>query len=117
MSGYPPPSFWVGSALAVGLSCALKFVAIVLQQEVIGRRLGQYVSVRAAVGINSPLIRAARFVLQQPGLSFDKCLILCGGPDCTRRPMRSTRCRVVGSACRAAHAALMDPSRAMLACR
>ena len=80
-SGVPPASFWVGLLLACALSCVLKFVAIVLQQEVIGRRLGERIGVRAACQVNSTFIRAARFVLVQPGCTFGKTMILCGGPD------------------------------------
>eukprot|EP00308_Calcidiscus_leptoporus_P008272 CAMPEP_0119361180 /NCGR_PEP_ID=MMETSP1334-20130426/8554_1 /TAXON_ID=127549 /ORGANISM="Calcidiscus leptoporus, Strain RCC1130" /LENGTH=849 /DNA_ID=CAMNT_0007376127 /DNA_START=40 /DNA_END=2589 /DNA_ORIENTATION=- len=76
-----PPSFWAGLLLAALVACLLKFIAIVIQQEVIGRRLGRHVEVRAACGLNSALIRAARFVLTQPGCSVGKTIILCGGPD------------------------------------
>ena len=76
-----PSSFWAGLLLACILSVALKFCAIVIQQEVIGRRLGQRVAVRAACQVNSGFLRAARFVLMQRGLTFDKCMVLCGGPD------------------------------------
>ena len=31
--------------------------------------------------VNSDFIRSARFVLQKPGLSFGKSIVLCGGPD------------------------------------
>ena len=76
-----PASFWLGLLLACALSALLKFVAIVLQQEVIGKRLGRHIGVRAACQINSTFIRAARFVLTQPGCTFGKSMILCGGPD------------------------------------
>ena len=79
--GAAPPSFWFGLLLACALACALKFVAIIIQQEVIGRRLGERVTIRAACQINSTFIRAARFVLTQPGCTFGKMMILCGGPD------------------------------------
>jgi len=76
-----PPSFWYGVLLACALGILLKFTAIYLQQEVIGRRLGKSVVVRATCRINSPLIRAARFILTQRGLTRDKCIVLVGGPD------------------------------------
>ena len=80
-SSTAPPSFWLGLLLACALASLLKFVAIVLQQEGIGRRLGAHISVRATCQINSTFIRAARFVLTQPGCTFGKTMILCGGPD------------------------------------
>ena len=80
-SGYAPASFWLGLLVACVLSCVLKFIAIAIQQEVFGRRLGAHISVRAACQVNSAAIRAGRFVLAQPGCSFGKTMILCGGPD------------------------------------
>ena len=76
-----PLHFWQGFLLACAIASLLKFVAIILQQEVIGRFLGGRVAVRAACQINSSFIRAARFVLTQPGCTFGKTMILCGGPD------------------------------------
>ena len=76
-----PSSFWNGLVIACALSCTLKFFAIAVQQEVIGRKLGQRVAVRAACGINSSAMRSIRVVLESPGLTFDKSVILVGGPD------------------------------------
>ena len=76
-----PASWTSGLLLASALASFLKFVAIALQQEVIGKRLGRRIGVRAACQINSTFIRAARFVLTQPGCNFGKTMILCGGPD------------------------------------
>ena len=71
-SPYAPPSFWGGLLLACALASALKFIAIALQQEVIGRRLGERVWVRELCQVNSTFIQAARFVLTQPGCTFGK---------------------------------------------
>ena len=49
--------------------------------KVFGERLGKYVSVRKAVGVNSTSIHGIRKILDKPGLSFPKVAILCGGPD------------------------------------
>ena len=57
--------------------------AQVLQQEVIGKRLGKRVAVRTACQVNSTFIRAARFILTRPGCTLfgSKMMILVGGPD------------------------------------
>ena len=71
-SPHAPPSFWGGFLLACALATALKLIALVIQQEVIGRRLGERVAVRAWCQVNSTFIQAARFVLTQPGCTFGK---------------------------------------------
>ena len=43
--------------------------------------MGSRVSIRAAVDINSPTMRAIKYILMQPGLTVGKVCILCGGPD------------------------------------
>ena len=52
--------------MACLLGFALKLLAIALQQEVIGRRMGRSVRVRAACSINSRFMRCARCVLEEP---------------------------------------------------
>ena len=80
--GDPPPlSFWYGMLLASAVGFALKLLAVALEQEVIGRAFGGYVSVRALVRVNSVEMRASRMILQRRGLNFAKCAILVGGPD------------------------------------
>ena len=59
----------------------MKLVAQVLQQKLIGERLGSSVQIRAAVGVNSELIKSIKCILEEPGLSLAKVSILCGGPD------------------------------------
>jgi len=66
---------------AVAVSLALKLMATILQQKMIGELLKSSVYVRRLVGINSTLIRAMKLVLQSPGMSFAKVAMLCGGPD------------------------------------
>ena len=81
-SGPAPTSFWLGVALASALATGLKFLAIVLQQELIGARLGRIVWVRAWCSINSTFMRSARCVLEEPKPpTWGKVAILCGGPD------------------------------------
>jgi len=80
-SSTAPSSFWNGVVIACVLSSALKFIAIAIQQEVIGRLLGQRVAIRAACGMNSSAMRSIRVVLQRPGMTADKSMILVGGPD------------------------------------
>jgi len=62
-------------------ACVVKAGAILIQQKLIGGKMGGYVSVRQAVGINSITIRAIRLILQEKGLSVRKIAILVGGPD------------------------------------
>lgn len=76
-----PLGFWWGAAICVALSFALKLTACAVQQKLIGERLGESLRVRRTAGVHTPLIRAIEMVLRTPGLSFDKCMILCGGPD------------------------------------
>ena len=45
----------------------MKMVAQVLQQKGIGEYLGESVGVKAAVGVNTDLIKAIRPLLEQPG--------------------------------------------------
>jgi hypothetical protein len=77
----PPASFWYGFLLASGVGFALKLIAVALEQEMIGRAFGGYVSIRALVRVNSVEMRASRMILEKPGLNFAKCAILVGGPD------------------------------------
>lgn len=77
----PPASFWYGLLLASSVGFALKLIAVALQQELIGRAFGGYVSVRALVRVNSVEMRASRMILERPGINFAKCAILVGGPD------------------------------------
>jgi len=76
-----PWGFWWGSLVCILLSFALKLTACAMQQKIFGEWLGTMPSVRRAVGVHKPLIRAIEVVLRRPGLSFGKCMILCGGPD------------------------------------
>mmetsp|Transcript_29257 Transcript_29257/g.97157 ORF Transcript_29257/g.97157 Transcript_29257/m.97157 type:complete len:1083 (-) Transcript_29257:73-3321(-) len=76
-----PWGFWSGSIICIALCFVLKLSACALQQQVIGRYLGDRDAVRRAIGVHRPFIRAIESVLRQPGLSLGKCMILCGGPD------------------------------------
>jgi len=74
-------AFWASCAVASGLSFALKLVAHVLQQKLIGETFRSRVAVRAFVAPNSIQMKAARYILSQPGITIAKSSILCGGPD------------------------------------
>lgn len=76
-----PFGFWGGCAVSIILSFVMKMSACALQQKVIGEALGGNVSVQRVCGVHKPGIRAIEAVLKQPGLSWGKCAILCGGPD------------------------------------
>ena len=74
-------SFWLGCVIVILVSWVLKLNACAMQQKAIGEALGARPWIRAACGVNKPFIRALEMVLQEKGLSFGKCAILCGGPD------------------------------------
>ena len=42
------------------------------QQKLFGEQMGSSVTIRAMVGINTPSLKAIRYILEQPGLSFPK---------------------------------------------
>jgi hypothetical protein len=63
------------------VSLIMKLLACTLQQKAIGENLANSVSVRRMVGINSGLVKSMRLILSEPGFSYAKVGILCGGPD------------------------------------
>lgn len=73
--------YWGALLYASCVGYAMKMVAQVLQQKGIGEYLGESVGVKAAVGVNTDLIKAIRHILEQPGVGLAKVSILCGGPD------------------------------------
>ncbi|CAD7949427.1 unnamed protein product [Amoebophrya sp. A120] len=77
----PDTGFWLGLAITSVVALILKLNACAMQQKCIGQPLGSYKFIRALVGVHTPTIRAIEVVLRQPGLTFGKCAILCGGPD------------------------------------
>jgi len=76
-----PFGFLGGCVISVVVSFLMKMVACAVQQKGIGELLGSKIWIRRAVGIHKAPIRAIENILKQPGLSFGKCMILCGGPD------------------------------------
>jgi len=74
-------NFWNAVILAVLLCYAMKVISHMIQQQVFGVGLGKKVSVRATVGVNSPMVKCIRFILSKPGFALAKIAILCGGPD------------------------------------
>jgi len=74
-------AFWVSCAIASAISFALKLIAHVLQQKLIGEMLSHRVGIRAMCQINTPQMKAVKHILLQPGLTLAKVSILCGGPD------------------------------------
>mmetsp|Transcript_18934 Transcript_18934/g.52138 ORF Transcript_18934/g.52138 Transcript_18934/m.52138 type:complete len:995 (-) Transcript_18934:229-3213(-) len=76
-----PWGFWPGSLTCIVLSFVLKLTACAIQQKCIGEKLGSHMAILQAVGVHKPFMRAIQRVLQKPGLSFGKVMILCGGPD------------------------------------
>eukprot|EP00928_Gymnodinium_smaydae_P009304 TRINITY_DN13461_c0_g1_i1.p1 TRINITY_DN13461_c0_g1~~TRINITY_DN13461_c0_g1_i1.p1 ORF type:complete len:1174 (-),score=215.87 TRINITY_DN13461_c0_g1_i1:51-3572(-) len=76
-----PGGFVMACVICVTLGLVLKLTACAVQQKLIGERLGSSMYVRSAVGTNKPFVRALEIILARKGLSFGKCIILCGGPD------------------------------------
>lgn len=76
-----PWGFHWGSFICIVLSFVLKLASSAVQQKLIGEVLGSNLRIRNIVGVHKPFIRAIEVVLRKPGLSFGKCMILCGGPD------------------------------------
>eukprot|EP01047_Picozoa_sp_COSAG01_P016815 COSAG01_NODE_872_length_12988_cov_4.918846_8_plen_971_part_00 len=74
-------NFWLAVLFGSTVTFILKMFAIFLEQCAIGMVLGQYVSVRKLVQINSVEIRCIKLILDTPGLNLKKCSILLGGPD------------------------------------
>jgi len=76
-----PYGYWPGCFLAVGVGLVLKLTACSMQQKLIGEVLGSSLWIRSQVGVNKPFFRAVERILRQPGLTWGKVAILCGGPD------------------------------------
>jgi len=73
---------YVCALLAASGTCfVVKLLAVVMQQKLIGERLGRRVWVRQAVRVNSNTMRAVKLVLSKKGFSKAKVAILVGGPD------------------------------------
>ena len=66
---------------ASGACFFVKLLAVVMQQKLIGERLGTRVWVRSTVGVNSVAMRATKIALSKRGFSRAKVAILVGGPD------------------------------------
>jgi hypothetical protein len=73
--------FYTAIGVSVALSFFLKLFALVIQQKVVGERLGALVSVRSLAMVNSVHTRAVREVLSPPGWTGGKVAVLIGGPD------------------------------------
>ena len=73
--------FWGACAYTTVICYLIKVVALYMQQQWIGGKLGKNVGIRQMVGVNSRSIRAMRLILERPGMSMAKVSILCGGPD------------------------------------
>ena len=66
----------------ISLVClCLKMLACAVQQKLFGERLGSFIAVRQAVGVNSNTVRVMKVILAEPGLTAPKVAILLGGPD------------------------------------
>jgi len=73
---------YVCALLAASAACfVVKLLAVVMQQKLIGERLGKRVWIRQMVGINTKAMRAAKLVLSKRGFSKAKVALLVGGPD------------------------------------
>ena len=67
---------------AMGVAFLIKLGACALQQKVIGANLGRSVRVRSFAMVNTPLMRALKLMMLQPGVfTRGKVATLVGGPD------------------------------------
>lgn len=73
--------FWTGFVIVVGLNFLLKLMAVSLQQKAIGEPMSTSLSILQMVGVNKPAVRAVEIILQRPGMSLPKVLVLVGGVD------------------------------------
>ena len=77
-----PTYFWLGILYGSVFAFITKMLAVVMQQKGIGGVLGKKVGVRAAIDVNSQVMRAIKLILTQEGcITKGKVLVLCGGPD------------------------------------
>ena len=75
--GYP-----LAALYAMGVAYLIKLGACALQQKAIGANLGRSRRVRSAVMVNTPLMRALKLMMLQPGIwTRGKVATLVGGPD------------------------------------
>ena len=74
--GYP-----LAIVYAMGVAFMIKLVACTMQQVGFGYTLRRSTRVRAAVAINSPLMRAINVMMREKGLTKGKVATLVGGPD------------------------------------
>jgi len=74
-------SFSIGLVFACVMSLVLKLNAVAMQQKLIGEQFGKYLYIQQLVGVHTSTIRALQEILRRPGLSKEKVIILCGGPD------------------------------------
>ena len=74
---------FAGAALySICVAWCIKLCACALQQKVIGTNLGRSRRVRSLVMVNTPLMRALKLLMMQPGvLNRGKVATLVGGPD------------------------------------
>jgi hypothetical protein len=73
--------FWIAALCACLMSYALKMVAHVAEQKLIGEAFKKNVKVRSMVGVNSRTMKAANFILKSKGINMGKVMLLCFGPD------------------------------------
>eukprot|EP00440_Ansanella_granifera_P021876 gb/GFBE01023750.1/.p1 GENE.gb/GFBE01023750.1/~~gb/GFBE01023750.1/.p1 ORF type:complete len:982 (+),score=172.63 gb/GFBE01023750.1/:1-2946(+) len=76
-----PYGFWGGSMINIGLCYLLKLVVCAIQQKGIGEFLGRSLWLRRQLGVHKVPIRCMEAVMKQPGMTWGKVAILCGGPD------------------------------------
>ena len=72
---------WGSIAYSSLVSVGIKLLACAMQQKMIGEMFGKSVAIRQMVGINSEGIRAMRVILSDPEFTFNKVVVLVGGPD------------------------------------
>jgi len=62
-------------------SFVLKMVAIAMEQKLIGQPLSRNIATKKFVGVQTPGMKAIRYILSQKGFHANQIAVLVGGPD------------------------------------
>jgi len=58
-----------------------KLIGCALQQKLVGEPFSRNLAVRQTVGVNTPIMRAGKLILEDKGMTIGKSVLLMGGPD------------------------------------
>ena len=74
-------TFGLVNAIAYATSVGLgtKLLACAIQQKIIGGTLGESISVKQVISVNSDGVRAMRLIISEKGITARKVAVLVGG--------------------------------------